>query len=112
MPWPRISLRSIRATDSQRGVNRSRSDDNTVRSAARLPALSLSNGSAPCASNRLAISARPPSAAIIDLRAGLEQIGHDLYRLRFRDLLIWARRPHQEGEIVGVAGIDVDLERE
>ena len=60
-----ISGRSLKRV-AQCGVSRSRSAVSTVRSTARLPVLSLSAGSAPRASSKLAISAgrlRPQSSA-------------------------------------------------
>ena len=75
-------------------VSRKRSDS-TVRSAARFPALSLSDGSAPRAEQQfgdLGMAAfgrdhqrgAPAGIPVVDMGAGVEQIGDDLDRLRFR----------------------------
>jgi hypothetical protein len=46
-------------------------------------------------------------------RCGRARPGHRYgRRLRFRSFFIRARRPHQQGEIIGIAGVDIDILRQ
>src|SRR5205085_11268802 len=47
--------------------------------------------------------------AVIDMGASVQQIFDDLDCVSFADLFIGPRSPHQQGEIMWVARIDIDI---
>jgi hypothetical protein len=70
-------------------------------------------GTALCPSSAAIISAvRPRLSAASKARVSIDEQGHDLLHIEHARAVGEARRPHQRGELVAVAGINVHVGRQ